>query len=115
MAATAITPTEITRAGVTEPAGTASDTSNGNSFANDGRVILRMKNENAGAQTVIVTTPGTVDGNAVADLTINLAASGSAGDIKYAGPWPPAVYGDVVTITGSHAQVLLTPMHLPNA
>ena len=56
---------------------------------NDGRVVLHFKKTGAGACTVTVTTPGTVDGLAVADLTASVPAT--TGDI-FLGPFPTDQY-----------------------
>jgi hypothetical protein len=56
---------------------------------NNGSVRLIATNA-AGANNVTVTTPGTVDGNAIADLVIALTAS----KVYVLGPFPPAVYNN---------------------
>ena len=56
---------------------------------NNGDVRLIVTNA-AGANNVTVTTPGTVDGNAIADLVIPLTASKT----YVLGPFPPSVYNN---------------------
>lgn len=56
---------------------------------NNGNVRLVVVNA-AGANNVTVTTPTSVDGNAVADLVIPLTASKT----YVLGPFPPAIYNN---------------------
>lgn len=56
---------------------------------NNGNVRLIVTNA-AGANNVTVTTPGTVDGNAIADPVIALTASKT----YVLGPWPANVYNN---------------------
>lgn len=60
----------------------------GHSVANDGRIIMVVRNSGAGSHTISALTPGTVDGNAVADLSITVAA----GVTRIVGPFPTSVY-----------------------
>lgn len=62
---------------------------------NDGRLLLHVKNANAGAGTVTVQTPNTVDSQAtlaITDLTATVPAN--TGD-KMIGPFPPTIYNNV--------------------
>ena len=91
MATTNVPITTATRAGVQilTAAATAAASGDGNSFTNDGNQIIIL--ENAGAATDVVATvvtQSTVDGLAVSDKTIALAAN----DRQVAGPWPPEIY-----------------------
>ena len=84
MPRTALTVTDFTRAGVAEPSEQNGDFTNGNYIAsNDGRIGLIVRNANAGTQSITVLTPGTVDGLAIADLTISIPA----GATRYIGPF----------------------------
>ncbi len=67
--------------------------STGNTYLvpNDGNVFLHIKKSGAGSCTVTIATPGSVDGNAIADLTVTVAAT--TGD-KMIGPLKPEVYND---------------------
>ena len=85
---------QITRAGVapTHVASGASpllNTSDTFKFNNTGKEVLYFKKSGAGACTVTIKTPGTVDGLAVAERTITVPAS--TGDVMV-GPFPPAIY-----------------------
>jgi len=75
--AAVLTVVEISRAGkaVTYPMVTPTAT-NGNKFLNDGKTFLRVKNGSGAPITVTIETPGTVDGQALADLVITVAATG---------------------------------------
>lgn len=55
-----------------------------------GDVVLRVTNGGAEATNVTIATPGTVDGNAIADLVVAVAA----GKTKLIGPLDPGVYND---------------------
>jgi hypothetical protein len=54
----------------------------------NGDVVLRVINGSAEATTVTIVTPGTEDGNAVADKEVIVAA----GKTKLIGPFNPSVY-----------------------
>lgn len=58
---------------------------------NDGQIVLHFKKSGAGACTVTVKTPTTVDGLAVADRTFIVPAT--TGDV-FAGPFPPKDYNE---------------------
>lgn len=87
MARTVMTPKDVTRAGVTY-ALAAVDAVNGNYFTNNGRCALHVNNASAGSINVTITTPTTVDGNAVADLVVAVGA----GVEKIIGVFPPTLY-----------------------
>lgn len=65
--------------------------SNNYLFVNDGRVLLHFKKTGAGACTVAVTTPGTMGGLAIADLSVSVAAT--TGDV-IVGPFPASLFND---------------------
>lgn len=52
------------------------------------KTFIHVVNDNASACTVTVTTPNTVDGQAIADLTVSVPAS----EERMIGPFPHAVY-----------------------
>jgi hypothetical protein len=58
---------------------------------NDGRVLLHAKKASAVDCVVTIATPGTVDGQAVADRTVTVPASG--GD-RFIGPFSVKDYND---------------------
>src|SRR5512139_1133774 len=65
-------------------------------FNNTGKEFLHFMKSGAGACTVTISTPGTVDGLAIADRTVTVAAT--TGDIII-GPFPPATYNTAGTAT----------------
>lgn len=72
--AVALTVTEITRAGVamtTLP--TTPTATHGNKFANDGRTWVEIANASGGDVVATINTPGSVDGFAIAELTVTIA------------------------------------------
>lgn len=89
--AVALTVQEISRAGksVTENLIVPTAT-HGNKFINDGRTMLRVKNDSAGPIVVTVDNPSLMDGLAVADLTVTIKATGDADglDFQDIGPFP---------------------------
>lgn len=58
-------------------------------FVNTGKEFLHVKKSGAGACTVTIKTPGTVDGLAVSERTVNVPAT--TGDVMI-GPFPPNIY-----------------------
>jgi hypothetical protein len=82
MARTALTITNITRAGVTD-AGVAGIT-DGHMFDNTGHEFLEITNGNAAARTVTVVTPRTVEGLAVGDQVVSIPN----GQTRKIGPFP---------------------------
>jgi hypothetical protein len=82
--ATVLTVQEISRTGksVTEQM-TAATATHGEKFLNDGRTFLRVKNGNAATRTVTIETPGTVDGQALADLVVTIAATGDGDGLDF--------------------------------
>ena len=88
MTRTALTVQEVVRTGITPSFG-AAQTTDGNSFPNDGNTYIEVKNTTATACTVTIQEPETVDGLAVADRTVSVP--GTTGD-KVIGPFPPARY-----------------------
>lgn len=91
MADVDLTVQDVSRSGVapsyTSPLGIA----NTYHVPNNGRMVLHFKKTGAGACTVTITTPGTVDGLAVADRTVVVPEL--TGDVMI-GPFPPATYND---------------------
>ncbi len=90
MARLALTVQQLVRdgSGIT-PNYQAPQLAGGNSFANDGNVLLHFKNTNAAARNVTIQTPGTIAGLAIADLVVTVPAL--TGD-KMVGPFPPNVF-----------------------
>lgn len=102
---------EPTRAGVAFPVGTAADVVNGNSIANDGRVIVIATNSNASViRNVIVTATGTVDGLVPAVRTSPIPVSSSI----ILGPWDVGNYSTTLQLSGDNAtDVKFQIVHFP--
>jgi hypothetical protein len=108
MVATPINVNTITRAGsapVTEAAG---DNTNGNSFPNNGATWLEVTNGGGSAATITVSYPNKVDGQTVPVKSFSLAAAAKS----RIGPFPPAIYGNTVTVTPSAATVTVAAYQL---
>ncbi len=86
MAYTLLTATEINRAGVAWPSGTAG-VAGGHCFANTGREFVRVTAPAAGG-TLTINTPGQKDGLDIEDLAVTFTAS----QVKAIGPFPPNLY-----------------------
>jgi len=77
--AVALTVYEIARAGVSLDKNMVAPTAtHGNKIPNDGKTFLYVKNGSGGDITVTIDTPGSVDGQAIADLTFTVKATGDA-------------------------------------
>ncbi|GAA2220335.1 hypothetical protein GCM10010400_76810 [Streptomyces aculeolatus] len=105
MPRTALTVTQATRAGVALPAATAGDVANGNSVANNGRVILLVTNTNASttARTITFNTVRTVDGLTAPERVESIPA----GETQLFGPFDPTDYGPSLAIDPEHAEVTI--------
>lgn len=88
-----LTVTAVSRAGVTAGPVAATSGGGGDEFPNDGRTLLEVVNGGGGSITVTLDIKQTVDGGAVTDRTVTLAA----GARKRIGPFPPAIYNDPTT------------------
>lgn len=82
MARSALTVQEVTTLGL-DPAYTSAN-ADGNWFANNGRTLFHAMNGSGGSITITVQHPGTMDGLAVADLTVAVPA----GEDRMIGPFP---------------------------
>lgn len=80
----------------------------GNTFPNDGKVLLVARNSGATPRNITMTTPGTVDEQAIADPVYSLAA----GATVILGPFDPTVYGTTMTVTAAHAEVMLAAVRV---
>jgi len=115
MARTTLTPQVTLRSsnGLT-PTYSAADQANGQQFQNTGRELLHVKNTNGATRTLTVDTPGSVDGQAIANPTFVIPAT--TGD-KFIGPFPPAVYnqsdGNVYLDWSADTNVTIAVLRLP--
>lgn len=86
-----LTPTALSRAGV-DMAGVAADAA-GDEWANTGKEFVEVKNGSGSSITVTNDIKATVDGAAVTDPTVTIAA----GATKMIGPYPTGAYNDPTT------------------
>lgn len=88
MARTALTPTAVTAAGATIALAAAN--ADGSTIPGTGDVLLLVNNASGGSINVTAVTPGTQDGQAIADRVVAVGA----GVQKIIGPFPPRTYTD---------------------
>lgn len=102
-----LSPTTLTAIG-TAPAGDPT----GNTIPNSGgKTVLYVENSGSTARTFGVTISRTVQGQSVAAFSFNIAAGPGT---KYLYPLGPAAdFGQTVTVTPSHAEVLVKAFNLP--
>lgn len=93
MARTTLTVLNAVRSGllVRDSDLTAANT-DGHAFENDGATVLLLVNTNASGRTITVQTPGTVDGLAVADLSISIAAGNVTVQRLITATFPRVIY-----------------------
>lgn len=108
MARTNIAATQASRAGTVLPAATAGDVVNGNSTANDGRVVLIVNNTGASSRTMTFTTARTIDGltNPVRSEAI------PAGETQVFGPFDPNDYGTTLAYNADNAELTINPIRI---
>lgn len=94
MARGTITVYDVERSGLT-PLYSTGNTGDGDKFQNDGNTFLHVTNAGE-TNTLTISTPGTVDGLAVADRTVTLNTDCSL----FIGPFSPAQYNQVGTDDG---------------
>ena len=120
MPTTDIPVTDVTRNGVDHGADAteiAGDIANDHSMSNTGKEFISVRNSGASVRTVTLVTPGTVDGEAIADRTVSIAASATG---KLIGPFPVAIYNNVgavdknkITVKVDHAELMLLAFRVP--
>lgn len=101
MPRTNIVATQASRSGTVLPAATAGDAVNGNSVANDGRVVLIVRNTGASSRTITFHTARSVDG-----LTAPVRSeSVPAGETQVFGPFSPNDYGTMLAFNVDDAEL----------
>lgn len=68
----------------------ASAAGGGDTFKNDGRTFFEVNNGSGGDITLTFTTPGTVQGVAIADPTVVV----TAGERRHIGPFDPSIFNN---------------------
>jgi len=103
VARTSIAPVQASRAGTVLPAATAGDAVNGNQIANDGRVILIVKNTNGAstARTITFQTARSVDGLTAPTRQESIPA----GETQVFGPFDPNDYGTTLAFNVDNAEL----------
>ncbi len=91
MARTQITPQKLSRDGDT-PVSVLIGADGVAILNRKGNVFLRAVNVDTSSVVLTFVIPTTVDGQAVADRTVTIAADASPGDERYIGPFPTAFY-----------------------
>lgn len=99
MARTPITPVVPSAAGVAEMTPVATDTTNGNVVTNASGLVMTVTNSGGSSATLTFITSATVDGYAVEDVTVTLAAA----ETKVFGHFPSGVFGSSLEFTSSAA------------
>jgi hypothetical protein len=100
-----LTVTKLNRDGVTDVTPTTGDATNGHAMANTGITVLRVQNAHATlAKTVTFVTPGSVDGQAVADRTESIPALTT----QFFGDFQPSIYGSSLGINVESTDIKLT-------
>lgn len=110
MARVAVPVTQSSRAGTVLPAATTGDATNNHSVANDGRVILMVKNTNASstARSITFLLTATVDGLAVTSRVESVPA----GETQLFGPFDPNSYGSTLNVDVAHAELVLNAIRI---
>lgn len=96
MARTALTVNTISRTGVDSADTLAAANADGHYVQNGGDVFLEVLNANASTCTVTVQTPRTIDGLAVAEMTVDVAQN----ERMLIGPFPPLTFNQTGTNAG---------------
>lgn len=104
MAATPITPTRPTSAGVNTTAEVAVDIANGNTARNLPGLVLVFHNTDSVSRSVTLTTSGTVGGYAVADQVTSIPA----GQTWFFANFSPTAFGDLVGFSADSVLVKVT-------
>lgn len=110
MPRTNINAVQASRAGTVLPAATAGDAVNGNATANDGRVVLIVRNTNGSstARTITFATNVKVDG-----LTGPVRSESiPAGETQVFGPFPPNDYGTTLAYNVDNAELTVQALRV---
>ena len=106
----AVPVTQSSRAGTVLPAATTGDATNNHSVANDGRVILMVKNTNATstARSVTSRTVRSVDGLTAPTRVESIPA----GETQLFGPFDPNDYGTTLQVDVDHAELVINAIRI---
>jgi hypothetical protein len=84
----------------------AGDATNGHSTTNDGKVRILLTNVGGSSRTATFITQSTVEGLAVADKTVTVAANTT----EWTSGWSVANFGRTLQIDVSHADLTLAAL-----
>lgn len=87
--------------GIAPAVGDPTDTVNGNHVSNQRGLLLVLNNTGASSRTVTFTTPRTVSGYAVADLTVTIPA----GQTRFLAGFDVEAFGSTMEFMSSNAEV----------
>ena len=107
-----LTVIDCVRSGVTNTVTAA--IAEGAKFANDGQTFLYCL-DTGGDAVLTIKTPGTIDGLAIAEMTVTVTADATAGELI--GPFPPSIYnqsdGTVHVTPDDHTSLGYVPVRVP--
>lgn len=103
MARTVLPVTRPARGGVASPTEQAGDPTNGHIVANSGKTLITIRNADTSDHQATIVTPGTVDGQAIADRQVTITAGAS---VDFGG-FQPSIYGSQLSIDVDSAQLKL--------
>ena len=118
--AAALTIYDITRDGIALEKNVVTPTAtHGNKFANDGKIMLYVKNASAGDITLTFDTPGSIDGLALADKVVTVKATGDTNglDKQLIGPFTSTFNqsdGYVWVVCSAVTNVSVVALRLPS-
>ncbi|MEU9245859.1 hypothetical protein [Streptomyces sp. NPDC048385] len=105
MARTAVSVTQITRAGVAAGTEASGDPTNNHTIPNNGKMVLQVRNSGSTvARTVTFRFPGLVDGQAVTPRAVSIPTSAT----RWFGPFPTGDYGSQLLVDVDNAELKLT-------
>lgn len=105
----AVPVTQSSRAGTVLPTPTTGDATNNHSVANDGRVILMVKNTGATvSRNITFALTSTVDGLSVTARVESIPL----GETQLFGPFDPNQYGTTLNVDVAHAELVLNAIRV---
>lgn len=94
------------------PAATTGDATNNHSVANNGKVYLILKNTNGASTSRTATVKNQTSADGLASTTHRVYTI-PAGEEWIRGPFPTAVYGTLLELDVSHAEVTIRAIQVP--
>jgi hypothetical protein len=103
MSRTPITPVQVTQAGVASMAPVAADVANGNSMANNARLMIGVTNSDTSIHNFSI-TPTRLDGGGHAQAVSTPVAASTTSPVWF-GPYSTRDYGSTLLINGDNAGI----------